>query len=71
MISLLYETNNMYRNYIDRGSLVSIVLKKDQGTNKRIVGKVKDIFTSKPFHSRGIKVRLIDGSVGRIQKILN
>ncbi|WP_372489981.1 DUF2196 domain-containing protein [Chitinophaga sedimenti] len=30
---------------------------------------VKDILTSAPYHSRGIKVRLEDGQVGRVAQI--
>jgi uncharacterized repeat protein (TIGR03833 family) len=30
---------------------------------------VKDILTKSPFHSRGIKVRLQTGEVGRVQEI--
>jgi uncharacterized repeat protein (TIGR03833 family) len=31
---------------------------------------VKDILTSSSFHSRGIKVRLEDGQIGRVQEVL-
>ena len=34
-------------------------------------GVVKDILTSSPVHPRGIKVRLLDGTVGRVQEILH
>ncbi|MGO9414678.1 MAG: DUF2196 domain-containing protein, partial [Syntrophobacteraceae bacterium] len=33
------------------------------------VGTVKDILTSSSFHSRGIKVRLDDGRIGRVQGV--
>jgi uncharacterized repeat protein (TIGR03833 family) len=33
-------------------------------------GIVKDILTSAPTHSRGIKVRLANGIVGRVKEIL-
>lgn len=56
---------------ISPGTEVLIVLKKDQRTGKLTQGKIKDILTKKTFHSRGIKVRLEDGSIGRVQKILN
>jgi uncharacterized repeat protein (TIGR03833 family) len=49
---------------------VDIVLKQDQRTGKRTRGVVKDILTSAPFHSRGIKVRLESGVVGRVQEIV-
>ena len=51
------------------GAEVDIVLKKDQPTGKLTRGKVAEILTSDSFHHRGIKVRLEDGQVGRVQKI--
>ena len=50
--------------------LVNIVLKKDQRTGKLTEGIVKDLLTSAPVHHRGIKVRLEDGQIGRVQEIL-
>ncbi len=58
------------RRDVTRGAEVMIVLKEDQPTGKLTRGKVKDILTSSPEHHRGIKVRLTDGQVGRVQKIL-
>ncbi len=58
------------RKDIRPGMRVEIVLKKDQRSGKRTVGVVKDILTPSPYHSRGIKVRLEDGQVGRVQAIL-
>ncbi len=55
------------RDDIRQGMRVEIVLKKDQRTGKRTVGVVRDILTSAAYHSRGIKVRLDDGQVGRVQ----
>jgi len=52
------------------GLAVAIVLKKDQRTGRLTEGVVKDILTKSPFHSRGIKVRLTDGQIGRVQTIL-
>jgi len=57
------------RKDIYPGLEVAIVLKKDQRTGKRTEGIVKDILTSAAFHSRGIKVRLEDGQVGRVVEI--
>jgi uncharacterized repeat protein (TIGR03833 family) len=59
------------RNDIRPGMRVEIILKKDQRTGKRTIGVVKDILTSSAFHSRGIKVRLEDGQIGRVQGILS
>jgi uncharacterized repeat protein (TIGR03833 family) len=58
------------RENIDPGMKVEIVLKKDQSTGKLTIGVVKDILTNSAFHPRGIKVRLEDGQVGRVQKII-
>jgi len=52
------------------GQAVAITLKKDQRTNILVQGFVKDILTSKPVHTRGIKVRLETGQVGRVQGIV-
>ena len=57
------------RSNIRRGLAVSIILKKDQRTGKLTQGVVKDILTKSPNHPHGIKVRLMDGQVGRVQKI--
>lgn len=58
------------RNDIRPGTRVEIILKKDQRTGRRTIGVVKDILTSSAYHSRGIKVRLDDGQVGRVQGVL-
>jgi len=50
--------------------LVDIVLKKDQRTGKRTRGVVRELLTSSSFHPHGIKVRLEDGQVGRVQAVL-
>ena len=61
--------DGQYRKNIRPGLRVAIVLKRDQRTGRRTVGIVKDILTSAAFHSRGIKVRLTDGQIGRVQEI--
>jgi len=57
------------RQEIHAGIEVSIVLKQDQRTGKLTRGIVKDILTNSVSHPHGIKVRLVDGQVGRVQKI--
>jgi uncharacterized repeat protein (TIGR03833 family) len=57
------------RKNITRGLSVSIVLKQDQKTGKLTSGIVKDILTSAPKHTHGIKVRLESGAVGRVKVI--
>ncbi|RVT96547.1 YwbE family protein [Mucilaginibacter limnophilus] len=58
------------REDIYPGLEVDIILKKDQRSGKRTRGIVKDLLTSASFHSRGIKVRLEDGQVGRVAEII-
>jgi len=48
---------------------VEVVLKKDQKTGALTKGFVRWILTSKPYHSRGIKVMLETRQVGRVQNI--
>jgi uncharacterized repeat protein (TIGR03833 family) len=55
---------------IKQGLKVNIVLKQDQRSGKLTSGIVKDILTNSPSHPHGIKVRLQDGQVGRVQEIL-
>ena len=55
------------RKDIRPGIEVYVVLKQDQRTGKRTKGIVKDILTRSAYHPHGIKVRLEDGQVGRVQ----
>jgi len=57
------------RDDIYPGLKVAITLKQDQGTDILTYGVVKDILTNSSEHPRGIKVRLTDGQVGRVQEI--
>lgn len=61
---------NRERKNISTGSKVAIVQKQDQRTGKQTVGVVKDLLTNSSFHPHGIKVRLTDGKVGRVQEIM-
>jgi uncharacterized repeat protein (TIGR03833 family) len=62
--------NGQNRSDIYPGLEVDIILKKDQRSGKLTRGIVKDLLTSSSFHSRGIKVRLEDGQVGRVAEII-
>ena len=57
------------RAEIAPGMTVAIVLKKDQKSGALTWGVVRDLLTGAPYHSRGIKVRLEDGQVGRVRVI--
>jgi len=63
--------NGQNRKDIYPGLEVEIILKKDQRSGKRTRGIVKDLLTSSAFHSRGIKVRLEDGQIGRVAEIIS
>lgn len=54
------------RKEVYPGLEVDIVLKKDQRTGNLTHGVVKDLLTKSSFHPHGIKVRLEDGQVGRV-----
>lgn len=58
------------RSNLRPGLSVAIILKKDQRSGALTRGVVDKILTSAPKHTRGIKVRLLDGQVGRVQSIL-
>ena len=59
--------NPQNRQDISVGLEVDIVLKKDQSTGKLTHGVVRDILTNSQFHPHGIKVKLENGEVGRVQ----
>lgn len=59
------------RSNIYPGVEVAIILKKDQRTGLETEGVVKDVLTKSSFHSRGIKVRLEDGQIGRVSRIID
>jgi len=63
--------NGQTRSNIKPGITVMIVLKEDQRTGKLTKGIVKDILTSSANHPHGIKVRLMDGQVGRVKEIVS
>ena len=58
------------RSDIKAGTKVKVVSKIDQPTGKLTEGIVKDILTKSPKHLHGIKVRLVNGEVGRVKEIL-
>ena len=66
----MYVMDGKNRKDVKIGSTVEIVLKKDQPAGKRTRGVVAGILTNSPQHPHGIKVRLRDGQVGRVQAII-
>ena len=58
------------RQQLRPGLRVRIVLKQDQSSGRLTEGILKDILTSSSSHPHGIKVRLLDGAVGRVKEIV-
>jgi len=58
------------RDNVYEGLEVDVVFKKNQESGELTRGIVADILTNSRFHPRGIKVRLEDGQVGRVQNII-
>ena len=58
------------RSDVKPGIQVNVILKQDQRSGKKTQGAVKDLLTNSATHPHGIKVRLQDGQVGRVQNIV-
>ncbi len=58
------------RSEIHPGMHVQIIEKQNQRSGTLSEGIVANILTSSPVHPHGIKVRLVDGRVGRVQAIV-
>lgn len=71
IFEILGDQPHYYRKNIKRGMTVMIVQKKDQKTGIMIKGVVDVVLTHKPRHTRGIKVQLKTGEIGRVQQILD
>jgi len=62
--------NGTERKNIKPGGKVKIVQKQHQRSGQLTEGVVKDILTSSAVHHRGIKVRLENGIIGRVQEVI-
>ncbi|MDR3562577.1 MAG: YwbE family protein [Negativicutes bacterium] len=62
--------NGTERKNIRPGSKVKIVQKEHQRSGQLTEGVVKDLLTNSAVHHRGIKVRLDNGIVGRVQEVI-
>ncbi|HSJ66033.1 MAG TPA: YwbE family protein [Anditalea sp.] len=63
--------NGQNRKDIYPGILVNVVKKEDQRTGKLTEGIVLSLLTKSSYHPHGIKVKLEDGTVGRVQEIVD
>ncbi|TVP84814.1 MAG: YwbE family protein [Alkalicoccus sp.] len=61
--------SGMKRSSIKPGMKVKVVQKQDQRTGKLTEGTVEKLLTKSNEHPHGIKVRLSDGTVGRVKEI--
>ncbi len=57
------------RKCIKPGLRVKVVQKQHQRTGELTEGVVRDILTKSSTHPHGIKVRLEDGTVGRVKYV--
>ena len=55
---------------IKPGTKVAVVQKHHQRSGELTEGIVQDILTNSASHPHGIKVRLEDGTVGRVKQII-
>ena len=58
------------RSELHYGLTVDVVLKNNQRTGTLTRGKVDKLLTNSSHHPHGIKVKLQDGQVGRVQAII-
>ncbi len=64
--------NWQFRENIKIGTLVSVVLKKDQRSGILTRGHIGKILTKSSFHPHGIKVMLLESNaVGRVREIFD
>ncbi|KAL8979739.1 MAG: hypothetical protein Q9205_005003 [Flavoplaca limonia] len=56
------------QHHLQRGAAVNIILKADQRSGKLTSGHIQDVLT-RGEHPHGIKVRLSDGRIGRVQSL--
>ncbi len=67
---VIEEIQGTRRSDVRPGITVMVELIEDKRTGKLTGGKVKEILTSSPIHPHGIKVKLENGLIGRIKKII-
>jgi len=58
------------RSELHYGLTVDVVLKTNQRTGILTRGKIDKLLTNSSYHPHGIKVKLQDGQIGRVQAII-
>lgn len=59
------------QRYPKPGDRVNIIQKVHYKTGELTTGVVKDVLTRSRYHHRGHKVRLTDGTIGRVQSFVD
>jgi len=67
----VWDMDGKNRADIKPGAKVRIVQKRDQRSGDLTEGIVLNILTNSPTHPHGVKVRLTNGTVGRVKEILS
>jgi uncharacterized repeat protein (TIGR03833 family) len=62
--------NGTERKNIRPGCHVKVIQKQHQRTGELTEGVVKDILTKSAVHPHGIKVRLDNGTIGRVHEVI-
>ncbi len=65
------EQDGTIRANIKIGYVVEIVQKQHQRSGELTEGIVDKLLTKSPKHTRGIKVRLETGEIGRVQTVID
>jgi len=67
----LGEQSGTIRANVKIGYVVEIVQKQHQRSGELTEGIVEKLLTKSSNHTRGIKVRLETGEIGRVQKVID
>ena len=70
IVAMISGNNGKQRTSISVGCTVDVVRKEDQRTGRKTRGVVQEILTNSATHPHGIKVRLKDGTVGRLSDVV-
>ena len=70
-LSKVIRLKGNFRDNIKRGSMVKVIQKVDQKTDRLTEGVVKEILTNSKSHPHGIKVLLESGIIGRVKEIVD
>ena len=67
---MVFRKDGRIRSSVRVGSIVEVVRKEDRQSGKKTRGIIAEILTNSATHPHGIKVRLRDGTVGRVVEVI-